>query len=270
MRILFIDNCNTSACPTCFGLQNLLVKSMETFGDIDVVNSSPDIVHMFGDWSESSVKKVKSFSNIGIPLVFSATEGLSSLLNRDGFPKKSIAHKRIVKEISQHAYIHCYGSTEDKLLRSIFSRLKSKVILNPEYTSLTNNENAATAFHDLYTSVYSSHELSIRKSIEGKISKVCKEQVTISEICFRLLYIKYLFKRSGIKQNYLDEVSRFMIDNGYDESLMREKLKALHLLKFASSCMSLLEQVSTLTEGFMPVVASNDKTTRSMRKLIIQ
>ena len=73
----------------------------------------------------------------------------------------------------------------------------------------------------------------------------------------------------NIPQSVLDETSQAMIDSDYDEKSMRRALGEMHLSKFASYTMALLESNSSLTEGFMPIDSLDGKVVSDMQKLII-
>jgi hypothetical protein len=73
----------------------------------------------------------------------------------------------------------------------------------------------------------------------------------------RLLSIKHLI-----------ELNRELRQHGCDEEQLNEELKERRLWKPASRMMQLMAELTGLTEGFMPITPTNDRTTRAMKREI--
>lgn len=252
-------------------LKDFIADGMAKFGDTEIVDTSPDVVHIFGMWTAKSARAANDLQSRGIPVVFTAINGMAQLFDNNGEIVSNIALRNAVRQIARHTILHCGGIAEEKIVTKIARRASTTIITNALTTSTTDTNRMLQDFHDLYAELYKRQEQTASGTIQAELSRNVKtDDCAIRDICSRLLYLKYLYKKNGIRKEVLDEVSTLMIASNYDEAVMRNTLEALHLRRFAASCMALLEKESTLTEGFMPIDATEDKTLRRMQEMIIQ
>lgn len=271
IRLQLITLCRHSESFVNSTLKDVIADNIKQSDDIEVVDASPDVAHIFGLWTTKSAKVAHSLQSRGIAVVFTSINGMARLLNNYGEPTSDITLKNVVRRLAKHAIIHCSGNSEENVIGSIARKSSTTLIANALITSTTNTELMCQDFHDLYAEIYKRQEQEASKDIESEISqKVKTEDKAIRDICSRLLYLKYLYRKKSIRQEVLDDVSTLMTRSNYDEALMRNILDDLHLSSFASSCMCLLEKCSSLTEGFMPIKATEDKTALRMQEMIIQ
>ena len=59
MRIKFISLVKSSATPLNKYLLSTISESISAFGDVEVVDTAPDLVHICGKWSSASVTTIK-------------------------------------------------------------------------------------------------------------------------------------------------------------------------------------------------------------------
>ena len=256
MRIKFISLVNGSAFVLNKNLLSIIAEGISKFSDFEIVDTAPDIVHICSKWSSMVASSIKYFTNKGVPVVFSSANGLVEQLS----PQSSTLSPTV---------FHCCGPAEARLINTNLPKANVVVISNAEFTSTTNVETMLNQFKDLYTKTFYDHDSSIKAMIMEKVKQSNVNDDTIFNICSRLLYLNYAFKRGTIRQNMLDSISDELINSNYDEEIMRRTLNELKLMPFAASVMALLKEVSHLTEGFMPVAASTDKIMKHMKKLII-
>lgn len=83
---------------------------------------------------------------------------------------------------------------------------------------------------------------------------------------FRLIRKFTTSHQLGIK--HLVELDRELRQYGCNEELLNEELKERRLWKTASRMMHLMAHFTGLTEGFMPVTPTNDRTTKALRRQI--
>lgn len=256
MRIKFISLLKGTASPLNKELPDTIADNISSIGDVEVVDNAPDLVHVFGKWSGTTATTMKGYTHKGIPVVFTSANGLVDVL-----PPHSLMLAPTV--------FHCCGPAEAELIKKLLPKASVKVIANEQFTLTTDRTTMLRQFNDLYANVYNEHEAKVMSEINSKVRTLNISDHAINEICSQLLYLQYAFRRETIRQRLLDNLSDTLINSNYDEESMRQALDTLKISSFATSVMALLESKSHLTEGFMPIAASDDKTTKQMQKHII-
>ena len=257
MRIKYVIPSKPSPSYINIEMWQMLVHELTVCDQVDIVDMSPDIVHIFGIWNMHNVRLVEQYRSKDIPVVFTSINGVLSIVNRDGrqvnSPNIIYAVRRIVRS---GAVVHACGQLEQTFL-SGFAKSSGSV------------DDMVALFRSLYGSAIQSNDTAVRNRISRQIAKYNIQDKSIHDICTRLMYIRQRFKMLNIPQSVLDETSQAMIDSDYDEKSMRRALDEMHLSKFASYTMALLESNSSLTEGFMPIDSLDGKVVSDMQKLII-
>ena len=67
---------------------------------------------------------------------------------------------------------------------------------------------------------------------------------------------------------HLIELNHELREHGCEEEELAEDLKERHLWKMVSRLMQVAAELTGLTEGFMPVLPTDDRQTRKMRREI--
>lgn len=192
------------------------------------------------------------------------------IVNRNGrqvhTPNVLYAIRRIV---GLGAVVHACGQTEQNFLTGIVKSSAIHVITNAAFTSTISVDDMVASFRSLYVDTIQSNDTSVRNRISRQLSKYNIQDKSIHDVCTRLMYIRQRFKMLNIPQSLLDETSQVLTESDYDEKSMRNTLDEMHLSKFASYTMALLESNSSLTEGFMPIDSIDGKVVSEMKKQII-
>lgn len=252
------------------GIPDLLRQMLPATGAILVVDEHPQIVHVFGLWNSSYAEVVKILRRRGLPVIFTSIEGVPPLLNEKGNTTNDMIKIAAIRKICTLCnVIHVCGNTEKTLLESISEKIHTKVILNSEFTALTNDNTVTSMFQETYMSVYEQNTDIVKDGIKTMIMSLTKDD-TIADICSRLMFIRSLYISGCIPQSVLDETADKMITSDYDEAAMADLIRALKIFKFSSFCMSLLESRTQLTEGFMPIPSASGKICDRMRNMIVE
>ena len=254
MRIKFISLVKSSATPLNKDLLSTISENISAFGDVEVVDTAPDLVHICGKWSSASATTIKHYTNKGVPVVFTSANGLTEQLTT------------LSCMLAPNVF-HCCGPAEARLIKKISPKASIVVIANEKFTSTTDTTTMLRLFNELYVKTYNEHEACVKEAIQQKLKGVSDE--AIKDIIALLLYLQYAYKRETIRQTLLDSLSDTLINSDYDEGAMHKTLSDMRLLSFAASSMALLEEKSHLTEGFMPIASSADKQMKHMTKYII-
>ena len=265
MRIKYVIPSKPSPSYINIEMWQMLVHELTVCDQVDIVDMSPDIVHIFGIWNMHNVRLVEQYRSKDIPVVFTSINGVLSIVNCDGrqvnSPNIIYAVRRIVRS---GAVVHACGQ-----LSGFAKSSGIHVITNAAFTSTVSVDDMVALFRSLYGSAIQSNDTAVRNRISRQIAKYNIQDKSIHDICTRLMSIRQRFKMLSIPQSVLDETSQAMIDSDYDEKSMRRTLDEMHLSKFASYTMALLESNSSLTEGFMPIDSLDGKVVSDMQKLII-
>ena len=254
-------------------LCQMLRKELPTCEDVEIVNLSPDIVHVFGIWNSTNAKLVERYRRIGIPVIFTSVNGMLSLVGKESHDSCSIATKTALRRICKSgAVIHTCGKMENSIIKSIARTADTQIIGNALLSATTDAKTMEECLISLYKSTCEANDTNIKQKIAANIDKVTATDgdITITAICARIMYIRQRFIMHNIPQAYLDETSQQMTKSDYDEDKIKVVLKDLNMSQFASYVMTLLNDCSTLTEGFMPIKSTSGKTVENMKKYIIQ
>lgn len=266
MRIKYVIPSKPS--PSCINMEmwQMLVHGLTVCDQIDIVDMSPDIVHIFGIWNIHNVRLVEQYRSKDIPVVFTSINGMLGIVNRNGrqvyTPNVLYAIRRIVR---LGAVVHACGQTEQNFLTGIVKSSAIHVITNAAFTSTISVDDMVASFRSLYVDTIQSNDTSVRNRISCQLSKYNIQDKSIHDVCTRLMYIRQRFKMLNIPQSLLDETSQVLTESDYDEKSMRNTLDEMHLSKFASYTMALLESNSSLTEGFMPIDSIDGKVVSEMK-----
>ena len=238
MRIKYVIPFKPSPSYINIEMWQMLVHELTVCDQVDIVDMSPDIVHIFGIWNMHNVRLVEQYRSKDIPVVFTSI-------------------------------VHACGQLEQTFLSGFAKSSGIHVITNAAFTSTVSVDDMVALFRSLYGSAIQSNDTAVRNRISRQIAKYNIQDKSIHDICSRIMYIRQRFKMLNIPQSVLDETSQVMIGSDYDEKSMRHTLDEMHLSKFASYTMALLEFNSSLTEGFMPIDSIDGKVVSCMQKLII-
>lgn len=252
------------------GLCDILRQKIGSFGAVNVVESSPEVVHVFGLWTSAYVRRIKRFTDIGVPVVFTSLQGIAPLIDKEGSITCNMSRRANIRSIcSRCSSVVACGPEETGLIERISRNAPSVIIPNSTFTSIIDEEHMAEKYSELYVDIYAMNDRKTRKEISDLVKRQT-DDVDIARICLQLMYIRTLFIRKCIPHHVLDETSEMLLKSNYDEDVMARVLKALGMLDFSSVCMALLQEESHLTEGFMPVKAKAGKTLDQIQKIIVQ
>ena len=250
---------------------DLLRRELPACGEAEIVDLSPDIVHIFGIWNSSFAKRVEAYRNIGVPVVFTSLDGILSLKKSSGGNTHSITPTAAVRRVAKSgAIIHVCGKFERSTIIEVAKYADVRIISNASHTATTDTATMTAQTIDLYRETIDTADRLTREKINKKLDKIDITDHTIRDICSRILYIKQRIIMCNLPQVYLDQTSHLLINSDYNEKEMRNVLEQLKLTRFAAYTMTLLAESSTLTEGFMPLESDSGKTVEKMKKYIIK
>ena len=251
MRVKYIIPFNQHLDCINLKMYELICHELKTRDNVDVVDSNPDIVHVFGMWNAHNASCVEKYRSIGVPVVFTCVEGLAPLIDAEGYPTKDMSTRHALKRISKlKTVVHVCGTAEESLIKQIAKNTYTRQIKNPYVTSLTTVQLMSEAICNLYDSEIQENEARIKRDIDQ--------------------YIRKRYKMQNIPYTYLTETAETMTQTNYDEDLMRTTLEKMKLSKFAAHTMSLLRNKANLTEGFMPLASLEGKEVERMENVTIQ
>lgn len=271
MRVKYIIPFNQHLDCINHKMYELICHELKTRDYVDVVDSNPDIVHVFGMWNAHNASCVEKYRSIGVPVVFTCVEGLAPLIDAEGYPTKDMSTRHALKRISKlKTVVHVCGTAEESLIKQIAKNTYTRQIKNPYVTSLTTVQLMSEAICNLYVSEIQANEARIKRDIDQYIEHMGSDDKCINNVCARILYIRKRYKMQNIPYAYLTETAETMTQTNYDEDLMRTTLEKMKLSKFAAHTMSLLRNKANLTEGFMPLASLEGKEVERMENVTIQ
>lgn len=248
----------------------VLHHELSEYDGVEIVESSPDIIHIFGTYGTSS-NKAEYYRKRNIPVVFTSIKGMLGLNAQSVTPAKKISLRSAIKNIAKNGtIIHTCGEQEKEAITNIAKHAITVVIANSTFTATTDDHHMATQFLDLYKALCASNDNDIKKKIGNHVDRILGNDNLTAIFCKHILYIRHRYVMGNIPQAYLDETSRILTDNDCDENEIALALKKLKATNFASYTMTLLGDRTNLTEGFIPIERKGGKIVEKMKNIIIQ
>lgn len=253
-------------------LSHQLSSAMASIGDIEIVDTLPELVHVFGNYTAVTARFVSQFSKRHIPVLFTSIDGIAPLLSKDGFYSKSLPLQQAVRSICKNAtHIHVGGPSESAALQHYSPQLAPIVIPIAECTSLTTTEYMLSQFAHIYQAMHAAADQHLRTHAQSMAQAACGAgpDEAITTVCAQLAYLHCLYTKGCIRRSVLTQSATLLINTDYDERQLSATLGSMNLLSFASNCMTLLQNEAHLTEGFMPIPATHGKLLTEMQNMIV-
>lgn len=246
-----------------------LRQALEAQPDVDIVEENPDVVHLLGCWNKDVDQQMKRCRRLRIPTVYSPLGGLSPWsLTQHSTAQERLRQKRTTRSAN---LVQVWGPEE-----------KAEILRRKWATEITVVKNSATAIDfsltdlasamtDIYNKVAVVHDKAIRINIDKHVAEAMDgAEDDAKEVARRLLYAHYYMGRGELPQAVLNDLSETMLHAEYDEEDFAADLKAMGIYDFTARLEQLMAETASLTEGFMPIVAINDKKTNKLKSIITQ
>ncbi len=249
------DLCNDKLAKKTFAVLTEQLRSTET---VVLCDENPDIVHIVGAWDANSVATAKRAQQRHIPFVHTPLGSLSP------WYKPTVSHQRLS---AAAVVVVASGSMEQQLLRKQ-NTTSGTLIPNPVTTTLT----TAAAMAQAYVAIYEQHVArtvaTLRESIENKLQLLNESDENIVALCRHLLVAQHLYQKRNIPQSFLVALTALLQQSDYDEEHMADVLSLIGLHTLTRRIEYVLQERTTLTEGFMPIPLLADKEARAMLKTV--
>lgn len=231
----------------------LLQQQLEEAGHTVVYEGSDvDLIHILGAPTYRAKKIMGGARSRLIPVVWS--------------PMRTVN-----KWMLHHATaVHVWGRHEQEHLQKLAKNTTVFLIKNPIVTNDITKRGLLAGIIQLYDNILKKHDTQIRSNIEERITKMGETEEVLHQVLFEFLYIRYLFQRHAIPVDALRNLRNIMTSNNYNEDDMETLLKRLKLHDFIASLEKVIEEETSLTEGFEPVPALDNRLTKKIRKVIIK
>lgn len=264
MRVKFLTSISHATGCHNLSIEHRLKAYAESHTDLLVVEQRPDVVHLIGQWTERTVATAQQLAKRKLPVVFTSADGLQSIVNQS----KGQRRRWIDRMQRSATFIHVGGPMESKLIEEFASAKKIRTIANPDVTSFQTEDNLFHEMLQLYHDATTVYDANVRQEIAERVGRLGETDPTIANICSLLLYEEYQVFRQTISQVSLDLLSQVLTASQYDEERLADNLKKLNIHDFTARLMQVAATCSTLTEGFMPVMARTDKHTQEIISLL--
>lgn len=106
----------------------------------------------------------------------------------------------------------------------------------------------------------------IRVSRMKNLADSYRQYETEKKICVMMLNTKYLYAKGLLTRRNLADLYAAFRYSKYDEYVLEEMLHEIGIYKFTSRILYILHMSMNLEEGFVPIVMTNDRTTKGIAK----
>lgn len=246
---------------------SILKQQLQGYEGIELTDSFPDIVHVFGAWDTQTNKKIDRCHRLLIPTVLSTLGKLAPWYLEYYKVPAQLLQRSAQKMSAQHATaLIVWGEKEKQEMEKRKWNRHIRMIHNALTTSLISPQDMANETVKLYHEAIAYHDKMICEHIEKKLTVFPEEKNSEKTVCRQLLYLRYQFHRHNIKRHSLKTLNDTLNTAEYDEDILNGMLKQLHEDRFAARMMQVLSEEYHLTEGFMPLDSLDDKATKKIRE----
>ncbi len=235
-----------------------LTNELKKIEGLELTDENPDIIHIIGKWNTTTTKIANDAYKRHIALVHTPLGSLSP------WYKPTAAGLKLSANATR---LIATGTMEQEIL-NVKRKTHLCMIPNSVTTVLTTAEKMAEQHLILYKEAIEATEKKIWEETAKKIELLNETDECIVEICKNIMYAQYLHQRGSIPQQFIDKLSKLMAVSNYDEDHLSDVLKLINLYPFTQRLEYVMQESSTLTEGFMPVPLKEDAAAKDMLKLI--
>lgn len=254
MRIQLIKGAEVDETGLVELTANYIKGQLEQRGEHSLVDDNPDVLHVVGAFDRASIAIIRQQRKRHIAFVCTPVTALTPWNSPSASNVKLSGEANIIISSGEMEHTLLEGKTKQE----------QRLIKNTILTATTTDEEMMTAYSEVYAKAYEINEAEMQKFVKDKIALLNEENVTITTLCERLLYAQLLYQRRNIPLRYLQELTDFMTANDYDEDRLASLLQLLQLDIFTQQLEYAMKEQTGLTEGFMPIIWKEDKTSKDI------
>uniref|UniRef100_A0AB33JHL9 Uncharacterized protein n=1 Tax=Prevotella sp. GTC17260 TaxID=3236796 RepID=A0AB33JHL9_9BACT len=221
-------------------------------------NKSVDLIHIMGKLDLALLRLIKTANSKKIPILYSP---LASIVSWQHSPLQYALKKC-------HLTFHATGKHEKQYIQQHFQPHEVYLVKNPIVTNDGASSDLYKQLLELYTKVTSEHDQQIRRQIKQQVDQFESTDHQLQTLCNEFLYAQYLFHRDSLNPAFAQQLADKMQTADYNEDLMGEILQKLEIYSFVASLEQAMLQTTTLTEGFIPIPAIDNRTARKIAEMI--
>ena len=212
-----------------------------------------DLLHILGRPSLEVVEKIRCAKKKRIPVLYSPLSEITP------WSEKHINHP-----LAKQLFIHTTGEAEYNYIKKRYSDANVILMKNPAVTVDTTQTLFNSELQQLYQQILKQHDEQVKADIDTSITKLKTpiDDEIMHAVLKGFLYLHYKYGRRQILQQDIDAQSQLMLTADYDEDKLGIILKELKIYRFVSGLETVMEKKSQLTEGFMPIPATNGHLTK--------
>ena len=238
-----------------------------------VVDTAPDLVHVFGTFSMETRHLLTTYRKRRIPTVLTVCGALATYADHNKTIDSSQLNLQRRSLLSAATVVHTTGSEEDAAITANAPKVQTAMIANAAITSAISTDEMCSDLTSLYRTTIKRHEHDIAADIAATVSRAAarltksgtasngadgsKPTATLPSgvraMLSGILYSRYLNNRGLFSLPRHKEMARALVNTAYDEDLLLQLLSRTKTKTFAAALMALLADEGLLTEGFMPL-----------------
>ena len=232
--------------------------------DVILTDENPDIIHAFGSWNAHVRSIIELSYKKHIPIVLSPLSGLQPWNMRS----KAMGAREERQSVRRASAVHAFNKMELTKLQKLSWNNNVFLVRSCVTTNRVSAEEMTKGLFEQYRHIIDLHDQQERDNIKARIEGAGCNDSAMKQIATILLYTHYHYVRGGIPQRLLYDLSQQLTGLNYNEDDFCALLVSLGIADFASSLFQVASEKSTLTEGFMPLPATDNKLTRQIREMI--
>lgn len=278
MNISFCISDSLREAPLAMKMTDILRKELVALGH-DVDSQPADLIHIFGCWDSKLTAKAQNLQRKHIPYIFSPM-GEMQPWSIDEHTIQSNLRMEQYRIVARNAMaIHACSPIERDNLKPLKLGNEAIVVCNPIVTISISAQEMCAKMEQIYEEALTTHDektrLEISQTTEKALSNYTEEtlplrqRICIKDILQQTLYCRYLYNRQHLDLATMHQLTQKMKNADYNEDLMADILDTMHLTHFFASLETILQQRTSLTEGFMPIPNKDDRTAKKIARSII-
>ena len=253
MRIQLVKGADADGSLLNIQTHDLLHELLEKIPSVDLLSPNPDVIHIMGEWNSHTEAILKDAVQRHIAVVYTPLCALS--------PWKNATSK--VTHLSWKAtMVVASGAMEQEYLDDGSTDRHLMLIKNACTTNTTTADDMVTQYLIAYDEAVRINDQQLWTQVDSKVALIKNTDATMMQLCRQFIYAQYLFQRRNIPQPFINDLATLLKQSNYDEDRLADILHLIRLHAFVARLETVMAEVSSLTEGYMPIPSLNDKTTK--------
>lgn len=224
-----------------------------------------DIIHIIACWEHRAARLACKARKMRIPYVISTMGGLNQWTLHHPQIKHSLQCMRYQRSMMRYAGAVITTTEPEK---NFIANLKWTSVIFRIPNSLLNSSETAESMSQKIAQVYDNVFEKASEKMKFYADDSIKGEGPEQDVARLIKLINMRMPHRNIPKDMTASLATMLHDTDYSDDDLADILKKTHLYKYSASLFAVMQKMNGLTEGFMPMPPSDDKTTKKIEGYI--